>query len=222
MAGRHHMPRENDNFHGYHGDLRAHLSRRPVPLPPHPIALEEELELQHREMEGIVVENRNVVEDNVTLQRELTAVKDEIRRLGEVIPQVRADGDDRRRELLDRGLKLEAELRAAEHSRKEAAQLRAEAKKLNVMQQDLSSEVKKLTKDIDRLKPDNKQVASIKADLNGIHKDLAEVRRTFEYEKKANEELLEQNHVLEKNLLSAAREIEKLRAEKRARDVARS
>lgn len=39
-------------------------------------------------------------------------------------------------------------------------------------------------------------------------------RRVFEFEKKANEELVEQNKGMEKNLVSMAREIEKLRAEK--------
>ena len=38
-------------------------------------------------------------------------------------------------------------------------------------------------------------------------------RRAFEYEKKANEEQLEQKQAMEKNLISMAREIEKLRAD---------
>lgn len=38
-------------------------------------------------------------------------------------------------------------------------------------------------------------------------------RRAFEFEKKANEEQLEQKQAMEKNLISMAREIEKLRAE---------
>lgn len=38
-------------------------------------------------------------------------------------------------------------------------------------------------------------------------------RRVYDYEKKGNEELVEQNRAMEKNLISMAREIEKLRAE---------
>ena len=38
-------------------------------------------------------------------------------------------------------------------------------------------------------------------------------RSIFEFEKKANEQLVEQNQAMEKNLVSMAREIEKLRAE---------
>lgn len=39
------------------------------------------------------------------------------------------------------------------------------------------------------------------------------VRRAYEYEKKANEEQVEQKQAMEKNLISMAREIEMLRAE---------
>ena len=38
-------------------------------------------------------------------------------------------------------------------------------------------------------------------------------RTAFEFEKKANTELLEQRNAMEKNLVSMAREVEKLRAE---------
>jgi prefoldin subunit 5 len=38
-------------------------------------------------------------------------------------------------------------------------------------------------------------------------------RTAFEFEKKANTELLDQRNAMEKNLVSMAREVEKLRAE---------
>lgn len=43
-------------------------------------------------------------------------------------------------------------------------------------------------------------------------------RRAFEFEKKANEQQLEQKQAMEKNLISMAREIEKLRAEQLSSD----
>lgn len=48
---------------------------------------------------------------------------------------------------------------------------------------------------------------------------MMKFRRQFEYEKKANTELVEQNQSMEKNLISMAREIEKLRAEKVGRGL---
>lgn len=206
------MSRHPDNFRSVRDGPRPFLDRGPG-LVPHPVALEEELDLQHRDIQRLLAENRNVVDDNVMLQRELTAVKDEIHRIGQVIPKLRADRDIQTRELIDRGLKLEAELRSAEPLRGEVVQLRAEAQKLSTLRQELSSQVQTLTKDINRMQAENLQIAAIKTDIDKMGKELVDARRVYDYEKKGNEELVEQNRSMEKNLLSMAREIEKLRAE---------
>lgn len=62
------------------------MDRGPGPLPIHYAALEEELEIQRREMHRIVAENRLVIDDNMLLRKELTDTKDDIYRLPEVIP----------------------------------------------------------------------------------------------------------------------------------------
>ncbi|KAK4399944.1 protein FLX-like 3 [Sesamum angolense] len=51
-----------------------------------------------------------------------------------------------------------------------------------------------------------------------MRKELVDARRVYEYEKKGNEELLEQNRAMEKNLIAMAREIEKLRADQASAD----
>ncbi|XP_059655513.1 protein FLX-like 3 [Cornus florida] len=213
MAGRNRMPRQPDGFHGFRDGPRPVLHRGPGPLSVHPAALEEELEIQYRDMQRFHAENRHVIDENVILERELAAAKDEIRRLGQVIPKLRADKEAQARELIERGLKLEAELRAAEPLRAEVMQLRAETQKLNALRQELSAQVQTLTKDITQLQSENKQLNAMRTDIDGMHKELLEARRAYEYEKKANEEQTEQKQAMEKNLISMAREIEKLRAE---------
>ncbi|XP_057477255.1 protein FLX-like 3 [Actinidia eriantha] len=213
MAGRNRLPRQPEDFRGFRDGPRPVMHRGPGPFPLPPAALEEELEIQYRDMQRILAENRHMIDENVIMQRELAAAKDEIHRLGQIIPNLRADREVQARELIERGLKLEAELRTVEPLRTEVIQLRAEAQKLNALRQDMSSQVQTLTNDLTRLKAENKQVDSLKADIDGLHKELLEVRRAFEYEKKANEEQVEQKQAMEKNLVSMAREIEKLRAE---------
>lgn len=238
------MARQHENLHGPRDGPPPIFHRGPGPLPPHPAILEEELELQHRDIQRILAENRHVNDENVLLQRELTAVKDEIHRLGQVIPKLRANKDAQARELIERGLKLENELRAVEPLRAEVGHLRAEAQQLNSLRQDLSTQVQTLTKDMTRLQSENQQLVPLRTDIDEMRKDLVETRycfllfirqglgrfflvkvllgmfavqnfcrRVFEYEKKANEEQLEQKQAMEKNLVSIAREIEKLRAE---------
>lgn len=176
MAGRNRMPRHPDSFRGAHEDPRSLPHRMPMPLPPHPAALEEELELQYRDIQTLLAENRHVIDDNVMLQRDLTSVKDEIHRLNQVIPKMHADKEAQRRELIERGMKLEAELRSAEPLRVEVVQLRADAQKLSVQNKELSSQAQTMTKDINRLQTENKQVAAMKSDIDKMHKDLVDTR----------------------------------------------
>lgn len=167
------MPRHPVSFRSVHDDPRTIPHR---PLPPHPVAMEEELELQHRDIQRLLAENRNVMDDNVMLQRDLNAVKDEIHRLNQVIHKLQADKEAQRRELIDRGLKLEAELRSAEPLRADVVQLRAEAQKLSSQKQELSSQVQNLTKDVNRLQNENKQVGAMKNEIDKMHKELADAR----------------------------------------------
>lgn len=175
MAGRNRMPHHPDSFRVIHDDPRPILHRGPPPLP-HPLALEEELEFQHRDIQRLLSENRHVLDDNVMLQRDLTAVKDELHRLNQVIPKLNADKEAHRRELIDRGLKLEAELRSVEPLRAEIGQMRSEAQKLTALRQDLSSQVQTLKKDVNRLQTENKQIGTMKKDVDKMHKELADAR----------------------------------------------
>lgn len=207
------MPRHHADFQGFQDGPRPFSNRGHGPLPVHPVALEEEIEIQHRENQMIIADNRHLLDENVILQRDLVAAKDEIHRLGQLIMKLRADQEAQTRDLFERGLKLEADLRATEPLRGEVIRLRAEAQKLNVLRQDLTVQIQGLTQDITRLRSENKQLSTLKVDVDGIRKQLAQTRRALEYEKKINEEQVKQKQTMEKNLMSMAREVEKLRAE---------
>lgn len=215
MAGRNYrIPRDAfDHRRGYPPEGPIHRGPLPRPVPPHPAMLEEELEMQRVEIHRLLGENRRLVEDRVALQRELAAAKEEIHHMNLAIGDIRAEQDMHSRDLIERGLKLENDLRVTEPLKKEADQLRAEVKKLNKMRQDLSGQVQNLTKDLTELKADSKQIPNLRAEVDGLHQELMHARAAIDYEKKANIELMEQRAVMEKNLVSMAREVEKLRAE---------
>ncbi|KMT08254.1 hypothetical protein BVRB_6g141820 [Beta vulgaris subsp. vulgaris] len=218
MAGRNRIPRHPADFHGLRDGPMPFLNRGSGPVPVYPVALEEEVEIQHEENQRIAAENRHMLHDNVNLERDLVAAKDEIHRLDEFIRKLRADNDVNFRELIERGLKLEADLRAAESNREEVLRLRAETQKLNVMRQDLTGQIQGLSQDIARSRSENKQLSALRADVDGFRNQLTEARRALEYEKKSNEEQVEQKDAMEKNVMSMAREVERLRAEKLSMD----
>ncbi|KAH9626820.1 hypothetical protein KSS87_002465 [Heliosperma pusillum] len=213
MAGRNRMPRHPAEFQGFRDGPRSHIHRGPGPLPVHPMALEEEIEIQYRENKRIVLENRHLIEENMSIEKELGAAKSEMRRLREMIVKLRADKDAKARGLADRNMKLEADLRATKPLREEVLRLRGEAHKLSALRHDLTAQIQGLTQDIARLRSESKQFSGLRADVDHFRKELAEARRALDYEKKANEEQVEQKQAMEKSLMGMAQEIEKLRAD---------
>ena len=90
----------------------------------------------------------------------------EIHRFGQIISKLRANREVQGKELIERGLKLEGDLRAAEPLRTDVIQLRANAHKLNASCQDLSIQVQVLTQDVARLQAENQQLITTRADIN--------------------------------------------------------
>ncbi|XP_044478774.1 protein FLX-like 3 [Mangifera indica] len=214
MAGRNRIPREAYNDRRGFPPERAFIRGPPLPQPrPHPALLEEELELQHAEIQRLLSDNRRLVEDRMAMQRELAAAKEELHRMNMVIAEMRTEQEVHLRELVEKGLKLEADLRATEPLKKEAVQLRSEIQKLNNTRNELSGQVQTLQKDLAKSQADNQQIPRLRAEVDGLHQELLHARAAADYEKKANIELVEQRQAMEKNLVSMAREVEKLRAE---------
>ena len=145
-------------------------------LPPHPAVLEEEIEVQHAEIRRLVADNRNLLEDRMALQRDLAAAKEELHRMNLVIADIRTEQEQRSRELIEKGLKLEADLRATEPLKNEAIQLRAEVKKLNSLKQDLEGKVQTLTQDLSRLQVDNQKIPLLRAEIDGLQQEFMHAR----------------------------------------------
>ncbi|KAG9457324.1 hypothetical protein H6P81_001832 [Aristolochia fimbriata] len=215
MAGRTRMPRHPlyDGARGFHEVPHPAPLRHGPPLPPHPATLEEELLIQRGEIHRLHAENRHLVDDHMPLHRELMGLKDEMHSLSELIRKLRAEKDAHLRDLIDRGLKLEAELHAVEPLRTEILQLRSEAQKLNALKQEMTTQIQGIKQDINRLKAENQQIPAMRVDLEDLHQEFVRARTAFEYEKKANMEQVEHKQAMEKNLVAMAREVEKLRAE---------
>ncbi|KAK7335883.1 hypothetical protein VNO80_27994 [Phaseolus coccineus] len=217
MASRHRVHREPLNGRrGYPPDgpyARGPPMPRPPPIPPHPAVLEEELEFQHVEMRRLVADNRRLIDDRMALQRDLAAAKEELHRMNLAIGDIRAEHEAHSRELVEKGMKMEADLRANEPLKNDVMQLRAEVQKLNNLKQELTGKVHTLTQDVARLQADNQQIPMMRAEMDGLHQELVRARTMVDYEKKANIEFMEQRQSMEKNLVSMAREVEKLRAE---------
>ncbi|XP_057771895.1 protein FLX-like 3 isoform X2 [Salvia miltiorrhiza] len=214
MAGRNRVPHEAFG-HRRAYPLGDNIPRGPLtrPIPPHPALLEEELEIRHVELRRLLGENRRLVEDRIALERELNSAREEFRRMNLGITDMRAEQDHQSRELIERVLKLDADLRATEPLKIEAAKLRDEVQRLNAIRQDLTVQVQALSQELAKFRADNQKIPVLKTEIDGLHQELVRARTAVDFEKNANIELMEQRQAMEKNLVSMAREVEKLRSE---------
>lgn len=181
--------------------------RGPIPHPPFPAQYEE------HEIQRLLADHHALAEDRAAMQHELMAVNEEIRHLNMVMADIHANGEAYCRELIEKGLRLEADLRATEPLRAKVVQLQAEVQKLNIIREDLVGQVQTLQQELTKEKTDNTQIPGLKNEIDGLRQEIMRARTAFEYEKKGNLELMEQRQGMEKSLVSMVHEIEKLRAD---------
>ncbi|KAJ7533343.1 hypothetical protein O6H91_13G044200 [Diphasiastrum complanatum] len=193
-------------------------------LGPSPALIEQKLAMQHAEIQRLLTENQRLAATHVALREELAAAQQELRRLEEVLAGVQAGKEAQVRGLVEKQNSMEADLRAAEALKAELHQARTDASKLNGIRQDLTTQTQTLSQELQRAHADLQQVPALRNENESLRQEIQRARTAFEFEKKANNEQFEQRQVMEKNLVSMAREVEKLRAEltvaeKRARTV---
>ncbi|XP_040989108.1 protein FLX-like 1 isoform X1 [Juglans microcarpa x Juglans regia] len=203
----------------------SHFGMGPRSLPPHPAVIQEGLDAQYQEIQGLLVDNQRLAATHVALKQELEATQHELQKMGHLADSLRAEKDGQMRGLYEKSVHLEADLRGVESMRAELFQVRADIKELSGSRQELTGQVQAMTQDLARLTADLQQAPALRAEIETMKQELQRAKSAIEYEKKGYADNYEHGQVMEKKLLSMARELEKLRAEianaeKRARAAA--
>lgn len=197
----------------------------PRSMPPHPAILEDRFAIQSHEIQGLLLDNQRVAATHVALKQELEASQYELQRMSHYADSYHAEKDMQMREMFDRSAKLEMDLQQADVMKAELMRIQADIKELTVVRQDLMAQVQGMNQDLARASADLQQVPALKAEIEHMRQEVDRAKAAIEYEKKAYAESYEQGQGMQTNLLSMARELEKLRAEvanaeKRARAAA--
>lgn len=197
----------------------------PRQFPPHPAIIEEQLAAQHQEIQGLLVDNQRLAATHVALKQELEAAQHELQETAHYASSLHAEKDMQMRELYEKSIKLEMDLGASKAMRAELLQVHSDIKEFTAAREELTAKVQSMTQDLTRVTADLQQAPALKAEIEGLKQELQRARAAIEYEKKGYAENYEHGQVLEKKLISMARELEKLRAEmanaeKRARAAA--
>ncbi|XP_010268400.1 PREDICTED: protein FLX-like 4 [Nelumbo nucifera] len=219
MAARGHIPFEGRPIqapgmmrHGPFPGLGPPAGQRVLePLPPE--LLENKLAVQAAEMERLARENHRLADTHVTLRQELVATQQEMQRLQAHIGSLKTESDIQIRVLLEKIAKMEAEVRVGESIKKDLQQAHMEAQSLITARQELSAQIQQTTQELQKTHAEVKKLPEMHEKLDSLRQEHQRLRAAFEYEKGLNMEQVEQMQAMDRNLVSMAREVEKLRAE---------
>ncbi|XP_043701929.1 protein FLX-like 2 [Telopea speciosissima] len=185
----------------------------PFDMLPPPEIMEQKLAAQHVEMQTIATENQRLAATHTALRQELAAAQQELQRLQAQIGAMKTEKEQQMRGIMDKIAKMEVNLQGTEPVKLELQQARADAQSLIALRQELISKVQQLTQDLQMSHGDGQQIPALMSELEGLKQEYQHCRATYDYEKKLYHDHLESLQVMEKNYVSMAREVEKLRAE---------
>ncbi|XP_038889393.1 protein FLX-like 4 [Benincasa hispida] len=175
--------------------------------------LEDKLAVQTSDIEKLARENHKLATAHVTLRQELVAAENEIQTVRAHIRSIQTESDIQTRVLLDKIAKMEASIEAGEGLKKDLQQAHMEAQSLVKDKQELTFQIQQATQELNKAESDIKNLPNLHAELEDLRKEHQRLRGTFEHEKGRNIEQVEQMKATEMNLISLAREVERLRAE---------
>lgn len=199
--------------HGpYTGLVPLPASSRPLePLPPSLKLLENKILAQSAEIDQLAKENHRMATTHVALRQELVAAQQEVHQLKAHIKSTQTESDIQMRVLLDKIAKFEADIRAGESVRNDLQKAHKEAQSLVAARQELIVQIQRAKEELNKKLLDAESLHHLHAELDGLMREHQRLRTTFEYEKSLNIEKVRQMQAMEQNLISMAREVEKLR-----------
>ncbi|XP_057853833.2 protein FLX-like 2 [Cryptomeria japonica] len=219
MAGRGRMPPPHARFLPGPGMIHEPFGPGMHPPGPHPLdalppeLLEQRFAIQHGEMQRLAAENQRLAATHVALRQDLAISQQEIQRMHAHMGAFQNDKEQQVRGLMDKIAKMEADLQATESMKVDLQQARADAQSLMTMRQELTAQVQELNLELQRCHADVQQIPAMHAELDSLRQEFQRARTAYDYEKAANSEQVQQLQSMEKNFISMAREVERLRAE---------
>ncbi|GAA0146239.1 hypothetical protein LIER_36277 [Lithospermum erythrorhizon] len=179
-------------------------------LPP-PEFMEHKLAGQHMEIQKLVTENQRLASTHSTLRQELAAAQNELQLLHGHIGSLKSEREQQTRSLVDKIGKMETDLKAAESLKKDIQQARAEAQSLVTARQELIAKVQQLNQDLGKAGSQIQQMPRLFSELEALRQEYQHCRATYDYEKKLYNDHVEHLQAMEKNYMTMATEVEKLR-----------
>ncbi|KAK1437028.1 hypothetical protein QVD17_02813 [Tagetes erecta] len=174
---------------------------------------DERISLHQREIQSLLVDNQRLAATHVALKQELSIALQDLRHISAVAGKVKAERGGEVRELFEKAVRMEAEVRLIDELSGDLVQVRGDVEKLKVENMEFSEKLEKMNVDVAKERLKGSQLETIKAEIEAMQKEIQRGRAAVEYEKKVYAVNMEQGETMEKSRISMAREIEKLQAD---------
>ncbi|TKY56520.1 FLX 1 [Spatholobus suberectus] len=176
-------------------------------------ALEDRVEARHHDIQALLADNQRLAGIHVALKQDLAATQEELRRLSAAAAKVKAERDAEVREIYEKSLKADAEVRAVAAMSSELDRVRADVQELAAARNELAAQLQAVEGELARARAEAQFVPAIKADVEAMRHEIQRGRNAIEFEKKTHASNLEHRRAMDNNMIIMAREVEKLRAE---------
>ncbi|CAO2840036.1 unnamed protein product [Amaranthus hypochondriacus] len=175
--------------------------------------------------QALLLDQKEMAADYGILKHEIAAAHQELRKLDATVHQVKEEKESRVKQLFEKSLDLEREIRAIDALKSEHAQVVSDIQNLTESKIQLAAQFKALDAELCRVKEDASQLPLIQSDVENFKQEIKKGRAAVKFERKTRLDNLELSCVLEGKINSMQQEIEMLRAElsnaeKRARAAA--
>uniref|UniRef100_A0A7N0VH43 Protein FLC EXPRESSOR n=1 Tax=Kalanchoe fedtschenkoi TaxID=63787 RepID=A0A7N0VH43_KALFE len=178
----------------------------------HLARFEDTVASQQKELQTLLIDNQRLGATHVALKQELAHSRNEINQLKSVAARLKAERDDQVRELYEQSLKIDAEARAVEAMNEDLGRARVDVQKLSLKRRDLELELKGIESEVEEARLKLKQLPEVRVAVEIMRQEVQRGRAAVEFEKKTRASNHELGKLMEKNMITIGREIERLRA----------
>lgn len=167
MAGRNYT---SSDALKYRQDSRSHRPLRESP-PRHHL-VDDRIAVHHREIQSLLVDNQRLAATHVALKQELSLALQDLRHFSSAASNVKAERDAEVREVYEKAVKMEAEVRLVDELSAELVQVRGDVQKLSSERKELNEKLDQVHGDLAKERSKAHQIPLIKAEIEAMHKEL--------------------------------------------------
>ncbi|KAJ3675292.1 hypothetical protein LUZ60_004334 [Juncus effusus] len=183
------------------------------PLPPPVSHHHPNLSSQLSEAQTLETENRRLAHSHASMRQQIVDSQKESDSIQSHLQMVCTEIDAKMRDAYEKIKGFEGEMRVGDSLQVELHHKHVEAQALVAAREELRKEMRQVAEELERAGQEKRRMANMCKELDGLRLQHQKLRSTFEYEKATNIKQVEQMRGMEKNLISMANEIDKLRAD---------